>query len=1075
MIKNKLSFVLGLSIYLLWSLFFTSAQSGILFSAFQENLDLVIPSEKSASFLEVPNNEMGFEYTSAVVNPENEFHALAFALDKEQPLKTSIDLYARVYSGDSWTDFSLIEEDDDGYVDPSLSSYLFSTPVSSAYQYKIVLKTEEPTVSPKINSVSVKAIDARQADQSVNLWDGFIASLNVYSPTDELQIIPRSKWGADESLTVYQDQDLADTDSVNFNSDKNEFEIKYADELIASKIIYKDDDKTYKWPITYPQSVQLIVVHHTASDYTSLDSTEASIKAIYYYHAVSRGWGDIGYNFLIDKDGKIYEGRKNSSSALKNKEPMPVGAHASGFNHGSVGIAMILNAQEHEPSLPALQSLMALSDLILKTYNIDDSTKASMRGISLDRIIGHRDVGRTQCPGDKLYALLPDIKSLVFDNLNNELWGSDTDINININKADYDFEEVTDRSTVTLLPQEAQTLTINLKNIGTKTWDKNTAILLTKDRTDEAKVYFTNNQGVALAMFYMTESQVKPGGTGTFIIKSKSKLADGFLNFQGYLAVNGKKKSPKSIFLPFYIQQIKPNYEIVKTSISNKSLNPGENFNATIILKNTGNITWNADTFSQLKLIDSKFNLGQVISSDPVAPEKSVEIKVKLKAPSDLGDYLENLSFSIGDSNLALVGKAINLQVSVIDKSNPIIMVSRPSKFYFNPEESYRIDMAFKNTSTTDLLTRGNNVFAFKVIKNPIIGIDKVNILKKEIKSGTEFTVTFILKAPKQAGTYSIYLMPTQNGKKLNSQYLSYKFSVKNKQNIDNKEPEIRVALGSLNIDNPAITADKNYTLYLGSQKYKDIPANEIVGLRQENSVVNIVFADQSELSTSDPVKFVPSSDGIVSIANFEHQPEWDSSDSLNDNMYRGILEARIYNNKLILINELPLESYLKGLGEVSNSSAYEKIKAIIVAARTYASYYLFVDKKFPDAPYDLNDDPSVSQKYLGYGFEMRTPNLVKAVDDTKGEMVTYDGFLVKTPYFSSTDGIATKSAEEVWGWTDTPYLVSVPDNLCKEKQFKGHGVGLSGCGAEEAAKLGKTYKEILKYYYTGVEIEKKY
>jgi stage II sporulation protein D len=86
-----------------------------------------------------------------------------------------------------------------------------------------------------------------------------------------------------------------------------------------------------------------------------------------------------------------------------------------------------------------------------------------------------------------------------------------------------------------------------------------------------------------------------------------------------------------------------------------------------------------------------------------------------------------------------------------------------------------------------------------------------------------------------------------------------------------------------------------------------------------------------------------------------------------------------------------------------------------------------------------------------------------------------YNDKLVKTPYFNATDGTYTKSAEEVWGWTNTPYLVSVPDNLCKSTEFKGHGVGLSGCGATEASKLGKTYKEILKYYYTGIEIKKAY
>ena len=121
--------------------------------------------------------------------------------------------------------------------------------------------------------------------------------------------------------------------------------------------------------------------------------------------------------------------------------------------------------------------------------------------------------------------------------------------------------------------------------------------------------------------------------------------------------------------------------------------------------------------------------------------------------------------------------------------------------------------------------------------------------------------------------------------------------------------------------------------------------------------------------------------------------------------------------------------------------------------------------------PYDGNDDPAIFQKYLGYSFELRMPEFVGAVKLTENEVVTYQGELIKTPYFSQSDG-RTRSAQEVWGWTNTPYLVSVPDPWCAGLTLQGHGVGLSGCGAEAQARLGKTYDDIIKYYYTGVEVE---
>ena len=126
--------------------------------------------------------------------------------------------------------------------------------------------------------------------------------------------------------------------------------------------------------------------------------------------------------------------------------------------------------------------------------------------------------------------------------------------------------------------------------------------------------------------------------------------------------------------------------------------------------------------------------------------------------------------------------------------------------------------------------------------------------------------------------------------------------------------------------------------------------------------------------------------------------------------------------------------------------------------------------EKFPGKPYTLDDDPKNSQKYLGYGVTRRADNIVKAVDETKGVVVTYDEKVIKTPYFSSSDG-RTRSGQEVFGWTNTPYLQSVADPGCEGQTLRGHGVGMSGCGSRAMAEDSKTYIEILKYYYKGVEV----
>jgi peptidoglycan hydrolase-like amidase len=87
---------------------------------------------------------------------------------------------------------------------------------------------------------------------------------------------------------------------------------------------------------------------------------------------------------------------------------------------------------------------------------------------------------------------------------------------------------------------------------------------------------------------------------------------------------------------------------------------------------------------------------------------------------------------------------------------------------------------------------------------------------------------------------------------------------------------------------------------------------------------------------------------------------------------------------------------------------------------------------------------------------------------------VTYNGEVVVTPYFSQSDG-RTRAWEEVWWGTGKAWLVSRPDPNCTGLNLFGHGVGLSARGARGMALSGSTYEQILKHYYTGVEIKNLY
>ena len=166
-----------------------------------------------------------------------------------------------------------------------------------------------------------------------------------------------------------------------------------------------------------------VVVHHTAGTNSYSAGQSASIvRGIYYYHAVTLDWGDIGYNFLVDKFGTVFEGRSGSVAAPAGK--MSIGAHARGVNTGTMGISMMGDYSAVSPSDAQLSSVGKMAGWFLKRAGISDvtgwaglhvwTTERYQAGstISMPRILGHRDVGYTTCPGNVGYSKLDTIRAI---------------------------------------------------------------------------------------------------------------------------------------------------------------------------------------------------------------------------------------------------------------------------------------------------------------------------------------------------------------------------------------------------------------------------------------------------------------------------------------------------------------------------------------------------------------------------------------------------------------------------------------------------------------------------------------
>jgi peptidoglycan hydrolase-like amidase len=221
--------------------------------------------------------------------------------------------------------------------------------------------------------------------------------------------------------------------------------------------------------------------------------------------------------------------------------------------------------------------------------------------------------------------------------------------------------------------------------------------------------------------------------------------------------------------------------------------------------------------------------------------------------------------------------------------------------------------------------------------------------------------------------------------------------------------------------------------------------------------------------------------DTILQITSWDRKPSWDTSWKYNDNMFRWDLTVYAKNNEIVVVNTLNIEDYLKWLWEVSDFEETEKIKTIIIAARSYATWYTSKERKFSWEFYDWIDDPNVFQKYLWYWLEQRSPNINKLVDETKWQLITYNWNLIKPWYFSSSnwktmsfyeyckirysDEICTQESKKY------PYLQSVVDKWSDWLTKAWHWVWISWKWVSYFAEKWWNYDMIIKYFLKWVEV----
>jgi hypothetical protein len=276
----------------------------------------------------------------------------------------------------------------------------------------------EEVGSPKLSEITLTYIDSTAGPdlaQAKAAAGGEVSAQGVPQPP----IIPRSGWGANESYMT--------------------------------------------WPPEY-HPVRKIIIHHTVTQNYEPDPP-STVRAIYYYHAVTLGWGDIGYNYLVDWQGNVYEGRYGGLDAAGRHVhgPMVEWCEIYAYNCGSVGIGAIgtygnsVNPPSVEPSEALLDAITDLAAWECSRSLFNPKESSYFVDVTTQNIAGHRDYNQTACPGDYLYAQLPYLRDQIWQKIQ-----------------DYTPEylaQFLDHDTPTsMLANTTYEVNLSVQNAGTLTW-----------------------------------------------------------------------------------------------------------------------------------------------------------------------------------------------------------------------------------------------------------------------------------------------------------------------------------------------------------------------------------------------------------------------------------------------------------------------------------------------------------------------------------------------------------------------------------------------------------------------------
>ncbi len=166
-------------------------------------------------------------------------------------------------------------------------------------------------------------------------------------------------------------------------------------------------------PLAQPDYLRM-TLHHTAG-FAAVTLTEGleQVKRIQDFHQNGRGWSDIGYHYLMDQEGRLYQGRPwlNPSAPFDQGPPLALGAHVGGNNTGNIGVSLMGCYHPPEGSDCQDEMTVAAVDSLVASY----AYLSERYGVNPDALRGHRDFSSTACPGDNNYGMLDSFREDIAD------------------------------------------------------------------------------------------------------------------------------------------------------------------------------------------------------------------------------------------------------------------------------------------------------------------------------------------------------------------------------------------------------------------------------------------------------------------------------------------------------------------------------------------------------------------------------------------------------------------------------------------------------------------------------------